>query len=83
MKAHKFDPVSFIAGLVIALIGLAFLVPATPVDVIGLITDLGGWFWPAVLVAVGIGVLMPALISRDQEESTETTESPETPDTGS
>ena len=70
MKPHRFDPISFISGLVITLLGLAFLIPQTPVDVIDAVTSLGSWFWPVVLMVIGIAVLIPVFASKttDQEE---------------
>jgi hypothetical protein len=68
MKTHRFDPVSFISGLVVALLGLAFLIPQTPVDVIDLVTNLGGWFWPVVLVVIGVAVLLPVFLPKEKTE---------------
>ncbi len=68
MKSHSFDPISFFSGLVIALIGALFLIPATPVDVVEALVDLGSWFWPTLLVVIGIAVLIPALASGKKEE---------------
>jgi hypothetical protein len=70
MKPHRFDPISFISGLVITLLGLAFLIPQTPVDVIDAVTSLGSWFWPVVLMVIGIAVLIPVFASKttDQEK---------------
>jgi hypothetical protein len=68
MKTHRFDPVSFISGLVIALLGLAFLIPQTPVDVIDVVTNLGGWFWPVVLVVIGVAVLLPVFLPKEKNE---------------
>ncbi|HEX5696566.1 MAG TPA: hypothetical protein VFZ15_09270 [Acidimicrobiia bacterium] len=71
MKTHRFDPVSFISGLVITLLGLAFLIPQTPVDIVDAVTSLGTWFWPAVLLVVGIAILVPVFLPKadDEEES--------------
>lgn len=59
MKLHKFDSLSFIAGLVITLIGLAFLLLPEVVDIVDLLVGAGSWFWPVVLIAAGIAVLAP------------------------
>lgn len=67
MKTHKFDGLSFASGLLIALIGLAFLIPADPGDLFGFIGDIGDWFWPVLLIAVGVAVLAP-LASRSNTE---------------
>jgi hypothetical protein len=68
MKSHKFDAISFISGVVATALGLAFLIPQTPVGIIDMITSLGAWFWPVVLVVVGIAILVPVFMSRDTEE---------------
>lgn len=59
MKTHKFDTLSFLAGLVITGIGLAFLLLPEVNDIVGLLTDAGSWFWPIVFIAIGIAVLAP------------------------
>ena len=61
MKAHKFDGISFFSGLVITLVGLLFLIPSQPTDVIDALGRIGNWFWPALFVAIGVAVLIPAL----------------------
>jgi hypothetical protein len=68
MKSHRFDPVSFISGLVITLLGLAFLIPQTPVDIVEAIASLGSWFWPVVLLVVGIAVLVPVFLPKPAED---------------
>lgn len=68
MKSHKFDAISFISGVVATALGLAFLIPQTPVGLIDMITSLGAWFWPVVLVVVGIAILVPVFVSRDSQE---------------
>jgi hypothetical protein len=68
MKTHRFDPVSFISGLVITLLGLAFLIPQTPVDIVDALTSLGTWFWPAVLLLVGIAILVPVFLPKQEDE---------------
>lgn len=72
MKLHRFDSLSFIAGLVITLIGLAFLLLPEVGDIVDVLTELGSWFWPVVFIAAGIAVLAPmASRSRDADESGE------------
>ncbi len=71
MKSHKFDAISFISGVVAVALGLAFLIPQTPVDLIGMITSLGAWFWPALLVVIGIAVLVPVFVTRTSETDTD------------
>jgi len=71
MKSHKFDAISFFSGLVITLLGLAFLIPNTPVDIINAVTSLGSWFWPAVLLVIGIAVLIPVFLPKDADQDHE------------
>ncbi|HJQ76192.1 MAG TPA: hypothetical protein VJ948_02910 [Acidimicrobiia bacterium] len=67
MKTHRFDAISFVAGLVATVIGLVFLIPADPTDLIDFVGDVGSWFWPAVLIAIGVAVIAPLVLSgRDQ-----------------
>jgi hypothetical protein len=74
MKSHKFDAISFISGLVAALVGLVFLVPQTPLDLIDAVTSLGAWFWPVLLLVIGVAILVPVFMSRgDAEERDDTT----------
>lgn len=68
MKKHAFDGLSFIAGVFFTGIGLAFLLIPDLSELIGFFTDAGSWFWPLVLVAIGIAVITPALTRRNDEE---------------
>jgi len=63
MKMHRFDSLSFLAGLVITLIGLAFLLLPEVGDIVDVLTDAGAWFWPVVFIAAGVAILAP-LVSR-------------------
>jgi branched-subunit amino acid permease len=69
MKPHRVDVISFISGLVAVVLGLAFLIPQTPVDLIDMVQSLGSWFWPALLVAIGIVVLVPVFASRSPADA--------------
>ena len=62
MKTHSFDLVSFLSGLAITSIGIIFLIPDTPADIIGAISRLGAWFWPILLLAIGLAVIVPVLL---------------------
>jgi hypothetical protein len=75
MKTHGFDSVSFISGLVITLLGLAFLIPRTPSALIDAVTGLGGWFWPVLLLVIGLAVLVPVFLPKrtDEPDDLETT----------
>ncbi len=71
MNTHRFDGVSFFSGLVITLLGLAFLIPNAPSDVFDAIGKLGNWFWPILFLAVGIGILIPVLMPSRKDETGE------------
>jgi cytochrome c-type biogenesis protein CcmH/NrfF len=71
MKSHRFDAISFISGVVAVVFGLVFLIPQTPVDLIDALTSLGAWFWPALLVVVGVAILVPVFASRSSKEEVE------------
>ncbi len=67
MKTHRFDAVSFIAGLAFALLGLVFLVPDTPQELIDALLNSGAWFWPIALLVVGLAVIVPVLLPKKEE----------------
>ena len=72
MKTHKFDTVSFLSGLVISAIGLIYLLTNNPGDIWNALTSVGSWFWPVVLVAVALAVLIPLMIpNKSEDESAE------------
>ena len=71
MKTHRFDAVSFIAGLIFTGIGLLFLIPETPQQLIDFLVDSGAWFWPLALLVVGLAVIIPALLPKREEEAIE------------
>jgi hypothetical protein len=62
MKTHRFDAISFFSGLVFTALGLLFLLPRDSSDVWSVLGDIGGWFWPAVLLAIGFGILGSVLL---------------------
>jgi hypothetical protein len=59
MKTHKFDAISFLAGLAITGIGLVFLLLPELGNIIDFFTDAGTWFWPVVFIAIGVAILVP------------------------
>jgi hypothetical protein len=71
MKTHNFDAVSFIAGLAFTIIGLVFLIPQTPQEVIDVLLDSGAWFWPIALLVVGLAVIIPVLVPKKEGEPIE------------
>ncbi len=68
MKTHRFDPLSFVMGLIVTAIGLTFLIPYDPIDIVDLVSDVGAWFWPVVLLAIGVAILVPALTPRREDD---------------
>jgi hypothetical protein len=71
MKTHNFDAVSFIAGLAFTIIGLVFLIPQTPQEIIDILLDSGAWFWPIALLVVGLAVIIPVLVPKKEEGAIE------------
>lgn len=67
MKTHAFDTVSFIAGLAFTIVGLLFLIPETPEQIVDVLLNSGAWFWPIALLVVGIAVIIPVLMPKKQE----------------
>jgi hypothetical protein len=79
MKTHSFDALSFMAGLFITAIGLTFLLLPGFSEIVDFLTDSGAWFWPVVLIAIGVGVLAPLAVKStrrddDWEDQSEVTE---------
>lgn len=78
MKVHSFDVLSFLAGLVITAIGLAFLLLPDVGDIIDVFTDGSSWIWPIVFITIGVAVLIPLTarsgekVDGDQSDETET-----------
>lgn len=68
MKSHELDPISFISGLVITLIGLVFLLPADTGDLISAVSDVGSWAWPAIFIGLGIAVIAPSVWRRGSDQ---------------
>jgi hypothetical protein len=61
MKCHRFDLLSFVAGVVFVGLGVAFL--AAGDDVV----DQAQWLWPAVLLVLGAAGLASVLSGRDRD----------------
>lgn len=74
MKTHNFDTVSFIAGLAFSIIGLLFLIPETPEQIIDVLADSGAWFWPVALLVVGLAVIIPVLTPKRDQDAIESGE---------
>lgn len=71
MKIHKFDGLSFLAGLIITIIGLAFLLLPDLGDIIDALTDAGTWFWPVLFLGIGVAILVPIVIRSPDAEDVE------------
>jgi hypothetical protein len=67
MKTHNFDAVSFIGGLAFTIVGLVFLIPKTPEQIVDVLVDSGAWFWPIALLIVGLAVIIPVLMPKKPE----------------
>lgn len=74
MKTHKFDTLSFVSGLLFTGFGLLFLIPNQTDDLIDSIVDIGSWAWPMILLAVGLAIVIPALLNTGQDEGNDETE---------
>lgn len=62
MKRHTFDTLSFVSGLLLTLIGLAFLLPRSWGDLTYYLNRFTVWFWPAIFLVIGLAILIPALV---------------------
>jgi hypothetical protein len=63
MRAHRFEPLSLIFGLLFAGIGLTAL--QGDIDLWRLNWD---WFWPVALTAAGLAILLSARPRRHHED---------------
>ena len=65
MRRHEFDPISFVFGMIFAVIGVAFLTGRV---------DLGDlhlrWLWPIPLIAVGLALLVTTQRREGRSEPT-------------
>jgi hypothetical protein len=69
MKPHKFDTLSFVSGLVFTGFGLLFLIPNNTDDLIDVFVNAGRWFWPLILLGIGLAIVVPVFLrSEDSEE---------------
>ena len=60
MYKHRFDPISFVFGLLFLSLTALFVVPTDPWDVFFGGVDLG-WLWPLVVTGAGVALLVPVL----------------------
>jgi formate-dependent nitrite reductase membrane component NrfD len=69
METHRFDTLSFISGLIFTGFGLLFLIPTNTDDLIDVFVDVGSWAWPLILLGIGLAIIVPVFLNR--EETTE------------
>ena len=68
MKPHRFDTLSFVSGLVFTGFGLLFLIPNNTDDLIDVFVNAGSWFWPLVLLGIGLAIVVPVFLRSDESE---------------
>lgn len=68
MKTHRFDGVSFVSGLIITALGLLYLIPVEPVGIWDAVSKIGSWFWPVLLIVIGLSIVVPVVIPKDKQE---------------
>lgn len=73
MQRHNFDLLSFSFGLVYALLGLLFLIPATAFDLVPMISLSARWVLPLVVLGLGAAIVIP-LLRRAREDDPEQTQ---------
>jgi uncharacterized integral membrane protein len=69
MKSHDFDPVSFIAGIVMLVVGMLFLIPRATSDLVHYLSSTARWIWPAMLIAAGVAIVVPAIMRAARDTS--------------
>lgn len=67
MERHRFDVLSFAFGVVYTLIGLTFLIPDTPFDLVDMVATSLRWVWPAAILLIGVAILVPLVRQRGEE----------------
>lgn len=68
MKRHSFDVLSFAFGVIYTLIGLIFLIPFTPFDLVDTVALSMRWIWPVAVLVIGVAILVPVLRTRHDED---------------
>ncbi|HEY7704191.1 MAG TPA: hypothetical protein VID03_05100 [Acidimicrobiia bacterium] len=61
MKAHPFDPWSFIFGVLFVVVGGTFLVVDEPFPLFAILSYGGDWLIPIVVIVVGLALLVSTL----------------------
>jgi hypothetical protein len=68
MERHRFDTLSFAFGLIYLLIGLMFLIPATPFDLAPVVAASLRWVWPVAIIGIGAAIIVPLVRTRATSE---------------
>jgi putative Mn2+ efflux pump MntP len=76
MKPHRFDTLSFISGLIFTGFGLLFLIPNNTDDLIDVFVDVGSWAWPLILLGIGLAIIVPVFVNREDATEAETEAEP-------
>lgn len=66
MERHRFDVLSFAFGVIYTLIGLLFLLPLTPFDLVDMLSISLRWVWPAAILLIGVAILVPLVRPRSE-----------------
>ncbi|HSJ33677.1 MAG TPA: hypothetical protein VLB85_01305 [Acidimicrobiia bacterium] len=67
MERHRFDALSFAFGVIYTLIGLTFLIPNTPFDLVDMVATSLRWVWPAAILLIGLTILVPLVRPKREE----------------
>ncbi len=67
MERHRFDTLSFAFGVIYTLIGVLFLIPTTPFDLVDVVTGSMRWVWPLAILVIGTAILVPLLRPKDED----------------
>lgn len=64
MERHRFDALSFAFGVIYTLVGVIFLLPVTPFDLVETVTLSLRWVWPGAILLIGAAILIPLMRHR-------------------
>ncbi|MFO7293869.1 MAG: hypothetical protein FWJ92_12255 [Actinomycetes bacterium] len=71
MERHRFDPLSFAFGLVYAVLGIIFLVPFSPGELVDWVMVSTRWVWPLTILIIGAAILVPLIRPRADQANAE------------
>lgn len=64
MRPHRFDPISFLSGVLFTAVGLLFLLPLSISYLVTMVLDLARWVLPALALLAGGVVVATTLVHR-------------------